>query len=90
MMAVLTMTGIAVRNAGATKNILAGVVNAAAVALFVFSRDVYWLQAVVTAVGASFGGWTGALMLRRVNETLLKLGVIVIGVALTIRLFWKA
>ena len=90
MMAALTMTGVAVRNAGAAKNILAGVVNASAVAIFVFSRDVHWLQAIITALGASFGGWAGALMLRRVNEKLLKLAVVAIGVALTIGLFWTA
>jgi uncharacterized protein len=90
MMAALTMTGIAVRNAGALKNILAGRANASAVAIFVFSSDVHWLQALVLAVGASFGGWAGALMLKSVNENLLKLGVVAIGVALTIGLFWKA
>ena len=61
MMAALTMTGVAVRNAGAAKNILAGVINASAVAIFVFSRDVHWLQVIITAIGASFGGWAGAL-----------------------------
>jgi uncharacterized membrane protein YfcA len=66
------------------------VINAAAVAIFVFSRDVHWLQALITAIGASFGGWVGALMLRRVNETLLKLAVVALGVALTIGLFWTA
>jgi uncharacterized protein len=45
MMAALTMMGLAVRSAGASKNILAGVINASAVAIFVFSRDVHWLQA---------------------------------------------
>jgi len=90
MMAALTMTGIAVRKAGAAKNILAGVMNASAVLIFVFSRDVHWLQALITAIGASFGGWAGALMLRQVNEKLLKLGVVAIGVALTIGLFWRA
>ena len=90
MMAALTTMGLAVRNAGATKNILAGVINAAAVVIFVFSRDVHWLQAIITAVGASFGGWAGALMLRRVNEKLLKLAVVALGVALTIGLFWTA
>jgi uncharacterized membrane protein YfcA len=90
MMAALTMMGLAVRNAGAAKNILAGVINASAVAIFVFSRDVHWLQALITAIGASFGGWAGALMLRRVNETLLKLAVVALGVALTIGLFWTA
>jgi uncharacterized protein len=90
MMAALTMTGVAVRNAGALKNILAGMANASAVAIFVFSNDVHWLQVLVLALGASFGGWAGALMLRHVNEKLLKLAVVAIGVALTIGLFWRA
>jgi len=90
MMASLTMAGLAVRNAGAAKNILAGVINASAVAIFAFSHDVHWLQALITAIGASFGGWAGALMLKSVNETLLKLGVIAIGIALTVGLFWRA
>jgi uncharacterized protein len=89
-MAALTMTGLAVRKAGAAKNILAGVMNASAVAIFIFSRDVHWPQAVITAVGGSLGGWTGALMLKRVNEKLLKFGVVAIGVALTIGLFWTS
>jgi hypothetical protein len=90
MIASLTMAGLAVRNAGAAKNILAGVINASAVAIFVFSNDVHWLQAIVTAIGASFGGWTGALMLKSVNEKLLKLGVVAIGLALMVGLFWRA
>jgi uncharacterized membrane protein YfcA len=90
MMASLTMAGLAIRTAGASKNILTGVMNASAVAIFALSSDVHWIQAIVTAIGASFGGWVGALMLKTVNEQLLKLGVIVIGVLLTIGLFWKA
>jgi uncharacterized protein len=90
MMAALTMAGLAVRKAGASKNILAGVMNASAVAIFVFSRDVHWPQALITAVGGSIGGWSGALMLKRVNEKVLKAAVVAIGVALTIGLFWTA
>jgi uncharacterized membrane protein YfcA len=90
MMAALTVTGLAVRNAGATKNVLAGVMNASAVAIFVFSHDVYWRQVVVTAIAASIGGWGGAMMLRRVNELALRIAVVAIGVALTIGLFWQA
>jgi uncharacterized membrane protein YfcA len=58
--------------------------------IFALSRDVHWLQAIITAAGASFGGWAGALMLRRVNEKLLKLAVVALGVALTIGLFWNS
>ncbi|THD50132.1 MAG: sulfite exporter TauE/SafE family protein [Bradyrhizobium sp.] len=90
MMAALTMAGLAVRAAGATKNVLAGVMNASAVALFVFSPDVHWLQVAIVAVGGSIGGWLGALMLVRVNEKALRIGVTAIGVALTIGLFVKA
>ena len=90
MMASLTMAGLAVRNAGATKNVLAGAMNASAVAIFVFFPDVHWLQAAVTAVGASIGGYAGAIMLKTVNEKLLKLAVVVIGVALTVGLFMRA
>jgi len=90
MMASLAIGGLAVRNAGASKNILAGVMNASAVAIFALSSDVHWIQATVTAVGASIGGWAGAMMLKTVNEKLLNLGVIAIGVLLTIGLFWNA
>ena len=89
MMASLTMAGLAVRNAGASKNILAGVMNASAVAVFALSSDVHWIQAAVTAIGASFGGWAGALMLKSVNERLSRVVVVAIGALLTIGLFWK-
>ena len=63
--------------------------NAAAVAIFVFSPDVHWTQAAVTAVGASVGGWGGALMLQRVNEGLLRIAVVTIGALLTVGLFLR-
>jgi uncharacterized protein len=90
MMAALAMAGQSVRTAGATKNILAGVMNASAVAIFVFSPDVYWLQALITAVGGSLGGWGGALALQRVNEKYLRFGVVAVGILLTIGLFLRA
>jgi len=89
MMAALSAAGQNVRKAGATKNVLAGVMNAAAVAIFVFSADVHWLQAAVTAVGASIGGWGGAMMLERVNEKLLRIAVVMIGAVLTVGLFLR-
>jgi uncharacterized membrane protein YfcA len=90
MLAALTMAGLAVRAAGATKNILAGVINASAAALFVFSPDVHWPQAAIAAAGASLGGWAGALALQRVNEKALRVAAVAIGAALTVALFVKA
>jgi hypothetical protein len=90
MLAALTAAGLIIRNAGATKNVLAAVMNASAVAIFVFSPEVRWLQAGIACVGAIIGGVTGGLMLKRVDERILRIVVIVIGVLLTIGLFVKA
>jgi uncharacterized membrane protein YfcA len=90
MMASLSLAGLAVRAAGATKNVLAGVMNASAVAIFVFSRDVHWSQVVVTALASSVGGYAGARMLSVVNEKALRVLVVIVGVLLTVGLFWTA
>ena len=90
MLAALTIAGMPVRQAGATKNVLAGVMNASAVAIFVFSPDVHWLQTVITALGASLGGWAGALALQWVNEKALRFGVVAVGILLTVGLFLHA
>ncbi|MBI3274734.1 MAG: sulfite exporter TauE/SafE family protein, partial [Methylocystis sp.] len=90
MVAALTMAGQNVRTASATKNVLAGVMNASAVAIFVFSADLHWLQAIVTSLGATIGGVAGARMLHRVDEKILRIVIIAIGAALTIGLFQRA
>ena len=90
MLAALTIAGLPVRTAGATKNVLAAVMNASAVVIFVFSHDVRWLQALVLGIGAVAGGLLGAWLLKRVNEKVLRVGVVILGVALTIGLFLRA
>jgi uncharacterized membrane protein YfcA len=90
MLAALAFAGIAVKSAGATKNVLAGAMNASAVAIFAFSPDAHWLQIAVTAVAAAGGGYLGARMLKTVNDKLLRIAVVIIGVLLTIGLFWTA
>lgn len=90
MLAALTMAGLPTRHAGATKNLLAGVMNASAVALFITSPEVHWLQASVLGSGAILGGLVGAWALHRVNERLLRIGIVCIGVSLTVGLFWRA
>jgi uncharacterized membrane protein YfcA len=90
MLAALTIAGQEVRTAGATKNVLAAVMNASAVAIFLFSHEVRWLYAVVLGVGAIGGGLLGAWMLKRVDARVLRIGVVVLGAALTVGLFWRA
>jgi uncharacterized membrane protein YfcA len=90
MLAALTAAGLPVRAAGATKNVLAAVMNAAAVAVFVFTPNIPWSRVATVGGGAILGGWVGAQLLRRVNERLIRGFVIVLGVALTIGLFVKS
>ncbi|MDE2369753.1 MAG: sulfite exporter TauE/SafE family protein [Burkholderiales bacterium] len=89
MLAALTMAGMPTRNAGATKNVLAGVMNASAVVLFVTSPLVDWWAALVLGAGAMAGGLAGAWALHRVNERALRIAIVGIGIALTIGLFAK-
>ncbi len=90
MLAALTLAGLAVRPAGATKNVLAAVMNAAAVVIFLVSGFTHWLAAGVVAVGAIGGGALGAWLLHRINERLLRFGVVGIGGALTVAMFIRA
>ena len=89
MMAALTMAGLPARNAAATKNLLAGIINASAVALFALSPEAHWREALVLSAGAMLGGLAGAWALHRINDKLLRVLVVCIGIALTIGLFLR-
>ncbi len=90
MLAALTAAGLSIRNANATKNVLAGVMNASAVAIFVFSPQMHWLQAAIACVGAAIGGAIGGHMVHRVNQKVLRAAAVLIGIALTVGLFVRA
>ena len=64
--------------------------NASAVAIFAFSRDVHWDAALAVSVGAIAGGQAGAWLMLRVAEQKLRIGVVVIGALLTVGLFVRA
>lgn len=89
MLAALTAAGLAVRAAGATKNLLAGVINAGGLCVFLFAPDVHWREAAVVCAGAILGGLGGTWLLRRVPERMLRADVVAIGVALTVGLFLR-
>jgi uncharacterized membrane protein YfcA len=90
MLAALTIAGLGVRAAGATKNMLASVINASAVVIFIATSHLDWLRVAAVAAGAVGGGVVGSWMLRRVNETALRIVVVVIGLSLTVALFLGA
>lgn len=87
MLASLTLTGMAVRAAGATKNLLAAMMNASAVVIFLVFSEADWVRVSVVAVGAVGGGLFGTWALHRVNERALRVVIVVIGLCLTLGLF---
>ena len=89
-LASLTIAGLAVRNAGGTKNVLVSLSNMTAAMLFALTGNVAWAHALVVGVGAMAGGYVGARALAVVPETALKIAVIVIGLGLTVGLFLRA
>jgi uncharacterized membrane protein YfcA len=90
MLAALTLAHVPVRAASATKNVLAGVMNFTAVVIFLFSGQVRWIAAAIACVGSLVGSFIGAHMLKRVNEKALRVVVVIIGLALTVGMFYRA
>lgn len=87
MMAALTLAGLSGKTAAATKNVLAAVMNASAVLIFCFSKEVSWSRVAVLAAGSVVGGALGSWALKRVDDKVLRIVVVAIGSALTIGLF---
>ena len=90
MLAALALSQVPVRAAAATKNVLAGMMNLTAVLIFLFSGQVHWIAMAVSCIGAVAGSYIGARMLTRVSEKALRVVVVIIGIALTVGLFWRA
>lgn len=65
----------------ATKNVLAGIVNAIAAVLFIAVADVDWRAVALIAVGSVVGGQLGATVGRRLSPTFLRALIVVVGVA---------
>jgi len=90
MLAVFTAAGFAVRAAGATKNALAMMMNASTVLILIFTPGISWLRVAVVAVGALIGGYFGMVLMRHINERYLRIGIVLLGLTLTVGLFLGA
>jgi uncharacterized protein len=90
MLAAFTLAGMPVRNAAATKNVLAAAINSTAVVVFLLSGEVRWFAATITCIGALIGSVIGARMVEQINERLLRVAIVVIGTLLSIGLFLRA
>jgi uncharacterized membrane protein YfcA len=89
MLATLTIAGQSVRVATASKNVLAAAMNTSAVGLFAFSNQIDWAAATALAIGGIGGGLTGSWLVHRLPEKVMRGFVILVGLTLTIWLFWR-
>lgn len=88
-MAALALARMPVRNAAGTKNVLVSLSNLTAAVVFVLSGSVAWAYALAIGSGSMIGGYAGAQALKHVPAMVLKIGVVVIGIGLTIGLFLR-
>ena len=87
MLAALGMSDV--HAMGAIRTLLAAVINAAAVLMFVVARAVLWPQCLVMIAGATTGGWFGARFAQKADPVKVRRVVIAIGLAMTAYYFVK-
>ena len=68
---------------GAIRTLLAVVINAAAVLMFVVARAIFWPQCLVMIAGATVGGWFGAHYAQKADPAKVRRVVIAIGIGMT-------
>ncbi|MCO5733523.1 sulfite exporter TauE/SafE family protein [Rhizobium sp. SSA_523] len=88
MLAVLGLTtGGSYHHLNALKNLLATVIAAVAIIVFVSGGVVAWPEAVIMIPAVAAGGYAGVWLARRVPQGIMRMIVVAVGVGLTIYYF---
>lgn len=84
MMAVWSLLGITdIKSMNASKTLLVGITNSAAVVCFTATGLIWWPQVCVMLVGAVIGGYCGARCTRRISPRCLRTGITIFNVVMT-------
>jgi uncharacterized membrane protein YfcA len=90
MLGSLSIMGLRdVNRMNAIKTVLAALINVTAFIFFALKGLVAWPLAILMAVGAILGGYGGARFAKRVDQRIIKLCVIAIGLIVSVWLFIK-
>ena len=90
MLATLGLVGLTdIHQMNGLKNALGFSINSMAAVSFVISGNIHWSSALVMAVAAILGGYSGAHFARRMGRTFVRRAVIIIGLAMAISLFFN-
>jgi uncharacterized membrane protein YfcA len=90
MLASLSLIGLRdIHRMNALKTVLGTTINGIALVYFIIKGLVMWPLALTMAVGAIIGGYTGARLAKRVNQRLLRLFIVFVGLIVSAWLFAK-
>lgn len=90
MLAALGLLGFTdIHRMNALKNLLAICINGVAAVYFISSGAVIWSDVLVMTFAAIAGGYTGARLAYRLGRRFVRLAVIVIGLVMSLSLFFK-
>lgn len=91
MLTALGMMGLHdIHQMNGLKTLFASAINGVAVVVFITSGKVEWAFAIVMALAAIAGGYGGAHVARRLDRNLVRRGVILIGVLLSVYYLHKS
>lgn len=89
LMSVLTMFGIEnITRVNALKVFITTMANGVAVLTFIAGRRIEWRYCLMMMVTAAAGGFLGARLSRRLNPTLLRVAVVLIGLGMSAYFFY--
>jgi uncharacterized protein len=90
MLSALALIGLAdIHAMNALKNILGAVINGVTAAIFIVWGNIDWAFAVPMLIAAIVGGYLGALLALKIDRTLVRRAVVVIGFGLALYYFYK-
>jgi hypothetical protein len=90
MLAALGLLGFSdIHRMNALKNLLAICINGVAAVYFIASGAVIWSDVLVMTFAAIAGGYSGARLAYRLGRRFVRLAVIVIGLVMSVSLFFK-
>jgi uncharacterized membrane protein YfcA len=90
MLALLGFLGLAnIHAANGVKNFFNLSINTIAAGYFIYKGAVVWPAALVIVLGATLGGYAGAVFARRIGKEKARAAVIVIGLLVTAILVWQ-
>ncbi len=89
MLATLGLIGLTdIHQMNGLKNLLGFSINSIAAVAFLVSGNVKWSAAIIMAIAAILGGYSGASLARKLGRTYARRAIIVIGLIMTISLFF--